>query len=157
MAGRIGAAEPRGAAAVGGPRGAAASKLELGPLKMPFELQVNGARVTATLTGTVRNFDGAAHLQVVDRPRVEHGGKSYLLTDQALGALLKRAGRVMDAENSCQTKVMSRGWLSGVPDAITFDGKGFRPLTKADFKPDANGVGPAPIYYHDRDVATEKL
>jgi hypothetical protein len=118
-------------------------EIKNGPVALPFKAEIDGRLVDAKLTGNCS--DG--HL---DKARVEVGGKSWNLTDDALSELLNRAGRDWDAENSSQTEVMARSILGfgGVPEAIMFDGSKFREMKKADF----DG---SPVYYHKGSIALE--
>lgn len=115
-----------------------------GPLSMPFTVTVNGRATPAKLTGELKtssgNMDGKPAKYIME-PRVELGGKKYLLSDAALSALLDKAGGYTPEHGfSGQTRVFSEGWIGlGKKDAINFENGAFV-------------LGKGKGYYHDNFV-----
>lgn len=119
-----------------------------GALELPFPIEVGGRVARAGLVGTYRQVSGS--MGVIDAARARIAGRDYVLTDDALLEVLKRAGRGFNASDSSQTEVLSRGILHGifgtVPAVVHYDGERFRMIEKADFEGHW-------VYYHDKEVA----
>lgn len=123
-----------------------------GRFSMSFPLVSRGRTVQANLVGTLRtskNWDGDT-AKFLHEPRIQIGGRRYLVSDNALRALLSRAGGYYPEHGfSGQTRVFGQslgqmlGALVGLPRVAHFDGKDFRLVRWSK----------AGTYYHDNYVA----
>ncbi len=94
-----------------------------GRVTVPFSVLVDGKPTPAKLVGTLLTSDNnvdATPARYLRAPRVEIGGKKYVVSDAALAELLKRAcGYAPEHGFSSQTRVFSGGWGQG-SDAVNF-------------------------------------
>lgn len=101
-----------------------------GPFSMPVTVTVKGSATPAKLVGELKtssgNMDGKSARYLM-APRVEIGGRQYLLSDAALSALLAKAGGYTAEHGfSGQTRVFSDGWVGlGKKDAINYENGAF--------------------------------
>lgn len=124
--------------------------LKPGKLTLPFTVMVAGRPQQATLKATVKPLTSGSAILILDKARATLGGKTYVLTDTAMQALLRQTGHMMSGENSSPASILHLGWQSAVPLAMTADAAGLRVMTKRDF---SSGT----IYFREGRVAAERI